>query len=457
MHRFILVSLAVAVAAVSTIALPAAGRCQTAPPATTGSPATTEGFLRLEDLERRALESNPTVAQADAIVRGVLARRRQAGFYPNPIVGYSAEDITRREPGRATHSLWLQQTIVTGGKRRHVQAAVAQERIHAEAERDMQRQRVLNAVRMLYYEALGAQRLVEIRRDLARVAREAVETSEELFNIGQADRPDVLEVQIEADRAELEVTRAEHDLARVWQELAAMVGDPDLPQTPLAGDLEADVPALEEAAVRAEILERSPELRIARARVEHARASLARARADRIPNFFVRGGAGYNFDRTESGRDVGSEFFVEIGVPLPVFDRNQGNIGMAEAQLRVAQAEVRRTELALRTRLAAALRNYRDALRTAERYRAGILQQAQQSYELYRDRFAEMAASYPQVLIARRNLGQVRADYLRSLIDAWQAAVLLEGMLLTGGLDAPEAVPGEPPVTVDVVPFTTTP
>ena len=422
------------------------------------TPATpAERFITLEELERRALESNPTVAQAEAIVRSVLGRRDQAARYPNPIVGYSAEDVTARRPGRSTHSFWAQQSFITSGKRRHVQAAVAQERVHAEAEQGMQRQRVLNAVRTLYWEALGATRLVEIRRELARIAREAVDTSDELFNIGQADRPDVLAVEMEAERAELELARAEHDLTRVWQELGAMVGEPELIPTLLTGDLEADVPAIDEDAVRRRILEQSPELKISRARLEHARASLARARADRVPNFFVRGNAGYNFDRYAPGKDVGPEFGLEIGVPLPIFDRNEGNVASAEAQQRLAAAEVRRTELSLRTRVAAELRGYRDAMRTIERYRATVLAQAQQSYELYLGRFREMAAAYPQVLVTQRNLGQVRAEYVQALVEARQHAVLLDGLLLSGGLEAPEAVPGEPAVTIEAVPFTTTP
>jgi outer membrane protein, heavy metal efflux system len=418
---------------------------------------TAERFLRLEELERLATQKNPTIGQADAIASAVSGRQRQARLYPNPIVGYSADDITAREPGRGKHSFWVQQSIITGGKRALVQKAMAQEAVHAEAELTMQRQRVLNAVRMGFYEVLGAARIVEVRRELARLAREAVDISEDLYNIGQADRPDVLEVTIEAERAEIDLARAEGNLERAWQELAAVVGEPDMPYTALAGDLEAELPVVDEATVREQILRESPELRIARARAEHARASLARARADRLPNFFVRGGAGHNFARTERGSDVGAEFFVEIGVPLPLFDRNQGTIAQAEAQVRLGEAELRRTELSLRSRLAGAIRSYRDAVRTAERYQQTVLGNAQQSYQLYLNRSREMAASYPQVMIARRTLAQVRAEYVRALIDARQAAVLLQGFLLTGALDAPAAIPGEPAVTIEAVPFTTTP
>jgi outer membrane protein, heavy metal efflux system len=414
-------------------------------------------YLRLEELERLALANNPTVAQADTIVRAVLGRKRQASFYPNPIVGFQAEDIKARAPSQSKYFLWAQQTIVTGDKRKLLQAAVAQEQVHAETEKTMQRQAVLNAVKLLYYEALGAWRTVEVRRDLARIAREAVEISEQLYNIGQADRPDVLEVQVEAERAEVELSRAENELARVWQGLAAVVGQPDLPLTPLAGDLEAELPTLDEAVARTQILKESPELRIARTRISHSEAVLARSRADRIPNFFIRGGAGYNFETFGNGKDVGPEFFFEFGIPLPIFDSNAGNIAQAAAQLRLAREEARRVELSLFDRLGGVVKNYRDAQLTVERYQQRILGQAQESYDLYLRRFREMAAAYPQVLIAQRTLGQVRAEYVRALVELWQAAVLLQGQLVRGALEAPAAIPGEPPITIEAVPFTVTP
>jgi outer membrane protein, heavy metal efflux system len=204
-------------------------------------------------------------------------------------------------------------------------------------------------------------------------------------------------------------------------------------------------------------LKESPELRIARTRISHSEAVLARSRADRIPNFFIRGGAGYNFETFGNGKDVGPEFFFEFGIPLPIFDSNAGNIAQAEAQLRLAREEARRVELSLFDRLGGVVKNYRDAQLTVERYQQRILGQAQESYDLYLRRFREMAAAYPQVLIAQRTLGQVRAEYVRALVELWQAAVLLQGQLVRGALEAPAAIPGEPPITIEAVPFTVTP
>ena len=71
------------------------------------------------------------------------------------------------------------------------------------------------------------------------------------------------------------------------------------------------------------------------------------------------------------------------------------------------------------------------------RYEREILPRAQQSVELYRKGFQQMAAAYPQVLIAQRTLFQSRAEYTQALVELWRTASLLEGMLLSGGLDAP--------------------
>lgn len=138
-----------------------------------------------------------------------------------------------------------------------------------------------------------------------------------------------------------------------------------------------------------------------------------------------------------SNRKTGPEASVEIGVRLPLFNRNQGNIAAAEAELTVAEREVRRVELSLRARMAAVLTRFENSARLVERYQQTILPRAQKAYNLYLASFNQMAAAYPQVLIAKRSLYQARADYLDALVSLWQNGIRLQGYLLTGGLDAP--------------------
>jgi cobalt-zinc-cadmium efflux system outer membrane protein len=297
-------------------------------------------------------------------------------------------------------------------------------------------------VRSLYYEALGAQQLVELRTELARIAREAVGVSNELFNVGQADRPDVLSGEIEAELGQLDLVTAQNRLDQVWQQLAAAVGDPFLKQARLEGSLERGLPVLDEQTTLATLLRESPEIRRAQAGIARAGAALSRARAGRAPDLFVRGGFGYNLERFDAppnlaGQRVGPEANVEVGVRIPIFNRNQGNIAAAGAEAVIAEREMRRVELVLRARLATAFRTYQNALSVVTRYERQIIPRAQRAYDLYLTRFRQMAASYPQALIAQRTLFQARADYVSALVDVWQNAVQIQGFLLAGGLDAP--------------------
>jgi cobalt-zinc-cadmium efflux system outer membrane protein len=404
--------------------------------------------LRLEDLERMALERNPTLPQARASVRAAEGRQTQAGVYPNPLIGYELEDLNTREPGRHKNFFWFQLPIVTAGKLERSRDLAAADRERAMVNADVQRVRVVTTVRMLYYEALGAARLVEHREALAKVTREAVEISEELYSVGQADRPDVLEVEMQAQRTEGELAKARSHQRRIWRVLAATVGDPTLPLGRLEGDLELAPPSLDAEAVVAKVLRESPEVRLAQVNLTRARAAADRVRAERIPNLFVRTKLGYNSESYAPGKDVGFEAGVEIGIPLPLFDRQQGNLTSAEADREHARAEVRRLELAIRTELATALRAYEDAREEAARYRQEILPRAEQSVTLYSKGFQQMAAAYPQVLIAQRSLAQARVEYTQALVDLWRGATLLDGMLLSGGLDAPfHSSVSQPPAT----------
>jgi cobalt-zinc-cadmium efflux system outer membrane protein len=58
---------------------------------------------------------------------------------------------------------------------------------------------------------------------------------------------------------------------------------------------------------------------------------------------------------------------------------------------------------------------------------------------MYLSRYREMAAAYPQVLVAQRTFFEMSTEYLQSLSEAWQAALQLQGFLAGDGLDAPAA------------------
>ena len=228
-----------------------------------------------------------------------------------------------------------------------------------------------------------------------------------------------------------------HEYEASWRQLAAFVGQPCLPAGRLQGDLEAPPADLDYDAALAHLLEASPEMQVARAEVTRNQIALRREQVEPVPNLQVRVANGYDF---ETRNNVTS---VSVGARIPLFDKNQGNIRAAQAELARSQAEVARVELSLRHRLAHTYARYRTAKETADAYRTGNLPEAKEAYELYLDGFRKRRAAWPQVLVAQRTYFQISVEYVEALDELRSAETAILGLLLVDGLDEPPAAPDE--------------
>jgi cobalt-zinc-cadmium efflux system outer membrane protein len=406
--------------------------------------------VRLADLEQRVRENSPLVQQARAAVDAARGRARQAGLYPNPVIGYSADEVSFQDEVRGgQQGFFVDQTIVLGGKLGKRRDVLLQAVREAEARLEAAQFSATTGVRMAYFELLAADRRFELERRLVELVDEAVRTSYGLYNAGQSDKPDVLAIEIEDQQARVGATEARSAWERARQQLAIAVGDPALEIGRAEGTLEDAIPNAGETTL-AVLLERSPDIVAARARVETAESAVRAAKAERTPDLFLRGGMHYNRELLEArNQAVGWQGMFEAGVSVPLFNRNQGGIAAAEADVLAANAELRSTELAVRSRYTSVYTAYRDAQRTADIYRTQIIPRAEQSYALYLDKYRQMTAAYPQVLIARRTWLQVNVDYIASLERLYRAALPIQGLLVSGSVgeqgvfSGPLALPGE--------------
>lgn len=391
--------------------------------------------IGLSVLEQLACEHNPTLHQAGANIEAAQGRAVQAGLYPNPTVGYVGERIGAAGTAGEMQGAFIDQTIVTGGKLELSRAKYAQEVSQTKALALAQQYRVVNSVRIRFYQLLAMQRLLDVRAQLVKVADDAVQTTEELVNVGAANKPDLLQARIEArqERVALENARTYYQAA--WQQLAALVGVPELAMTRLDGDLEAAAKLPEFDAAMAHLLEASPEMHVALAELARTQFGLQRERVEPIPNVQVRVANGYDF---ETKSNVTS---VQVGVRLPIFDKNQGNIKTASAQVAYAQADLKRVQLSLRERLARAYARHKTASALAQTYRKDNLPEAKEAYELYLDSFRKRRAAWPQVLVAQRTYFQISVEYTEALADLRGAEVAILGLLLVDGLSEPANAP----------------
>ena len=403
----------------------------------------TGALVALEQVEKIAGESNPTLRQAEAEIRAAKARQRQSGLYPNPTVAYTGDEIRGGSVGGGKQGFFVQQTVVTGGKLGLSREVFGKEVKLAEIEAEEQKTRVQSAVKMAFLRVLAAQELLYARRDLAQIALDSVETQRRLMNTGQADETEVLEAEVEAQRMRMSARMQENTLREEWRSLAAVIGRPDLPLSTVAGDLEKGWPEVNEEEAVGAIAKNSPAVRIAETAEARAQSVLGRARREAIPDIQVRGGMEYNNELLGSAPFAkGWEGIAEVAVQIPLFNRNQGNVSAARADIERAAGEKKRISLTLRERAASAADQYANARVMAVEYRDEMLPRAKKAYSLMAGRYGQMLASYPRVLDAQRKLYELQIEYIGALESVWTNGIALQGYLLTDGLEAP-ARPGE--------------
>jgi len=401
-----------------------------------------------------ALHSNPTFAQSAANIQAAEGRKKQSGLYPNPTIGYQGEEIRGGSFRGGEQGFFVQQDIVMGGKLGLNRKVFDQELKQAQMEGEEQEMRVVTNVRMSYIQALAAQQTLDLRKNLSKLAEDAVETSHQLANVGQADAPDVLEAEVEAQQAQLAVTMAERSQQRIWKALGAVVGNPRLPIMQLEGKLEDTLPVNADELVE-KIVNESPAVKIAELGVKRAEAALARDKREPIPDLQLRGGMQQNRELSEfTGRPVGLQGFADVGIRIPIFNRNQGNVATAKADAERARREVERVKLVLRERAASVVQNYTFSQSAVDRYQNQMIPRAQKAYEMYTKKYQDMAAAYPQVLIAQRTLMQLEVSYVNALENFATSSLSLQSYLLMDGLEAPSQPGGiDQPVREVNVPF----
>ena len=391
--------------------------------------------LTLEALEQKAMVSNPSVRRFAALVGAARGNSVQVGLRPNPSVGYEGQQLG--SGGLAEqHGVLFSQEIVRGGKLQLNRAVADRDRMRVEQELAAQQQRVLNDVRIVFYQVLLAQRQIDLTTNLIRISDEGSQSVDALFQAKEAGRADILQAQLETENARIlaENARNRHDAA--WRSLAAIVGEPDLAPQPLVGEAAGPPKDFEFHESLSRLLQLSPEISAAAMQVERARLALERARVEPIANVNVQGLVNWQ-DNGIGGKPDGG---IAVSMPIPVFNRNQGGIARTEHELVAARQALSQLELDLQNRLAPVFEQYANARNQVDRYDKNILPAAQESLTLTRQMYGAGQANYITLLTAQRTFSQTQLNYLDAVRALRISEVEIDGLLLRGSLQTSAAV-----------------
>lgn len=382
----------------------------------------------LAQLESTALQQNPAILQASSSAQKAYGYRNQVGLKPNPVVGYQGQQLA--DAGTDQHLAFVEQDLVMGDKLRKNQSVLNQEIQSQLWEVETQRIRVLTDVRQRFYDALAAQRRKELAVEFEVVAAKGVRFAEARMRAKEGTRPEVLQAEIQLKEVQLQRRNAESAFRGAWKQLMAVAGMPNVEPGALVGHLSVGTADRDWDAVQNQILSSSPELQGARSRFARARANLDRQQAQAIPNLSLMLGAGQD-------NGTGSGFInTQISLPVPVHNKNQGNIAAAHAEFCRASHDVRRTENAIHSRLAEARRDFEVSAARVQQYEQEILPRARETLTLAESAYEAGEFDFLQVLIVRRTYFESNLSYVTAQVDLARSAALVDGSVLSGGLDS---------------------
>ncbi|MFO0852455.1 MAG: TolC family protein [Gemmataceae bacterium] len=406
--------------------------------------------LSLADLQRMAAETSPVLRRATAAAEAAFGPVVQAGLYPNPTVGYQGDQIQPRlnVPPGATFSGagqqggFVNQLIKTAGKLSLAQAVAGFDYLNAVVAVRRAEVDVTNAVRTQYFAVLVARQAVEVNRTLTELTDEVYRLQLRQVVAGEAAGYEPLLLYAQAEQARNALAQAEATARAAWRQLAAAVGRPDLPPAPLTGRADAPAPVFDLDRLRARILEQHTDLLTARNTVTQAEVNLRLQRRLVIPDLTTN--QYHQYDNAAQTYQFGLQF----GVSLPVFDRNQGNIRQAAAQIGRATADLTATQNDLQGRLAEAIGRYEASRVNAARYREKVIPSLSQAYRAIIRRYqAEPEkVGFNDIVVAQQNLATVLQAYLAALNAQWQAVVDVATLGQLDDLYPPEPAPESPAI-----------
>jgi outer membrane protein, heavy metal efflux system len=399
-----------------------------APPA--GAPQNLRTHVSLDEAIDLALKHNHSLQAARTTILQNQAEEITANLRPNPTLLGDAQFLPFFHPddfnapyleNSAQFDLGVSYLFERGKKRQHrLQAAKDQTAVTAATVDDNARTLTFNVASQFISALLAQSELDLAQKDLASF-QQTVDISQASFNAGSMSGADLLKIKIQLLQFQMDVSAARLARVQALASLRQLLGYESVPENyDVVGDLEYKPVKLGEDDLKAMALRQRPDVRAAQLGITAANSQLELAKADGKVD--VTGQANYTH--------VGDLNTVSLfgSVPLPVFNRNQGEI--ARTRYAITQSQELSNEQA--SIALTDVTNSYEGLRTNDEvvvlYQSGYLKEAEDSRDISQYAYQRGAATLLDFLDAERSYRatelayrQALANYMTSLEQLRQA------------------------------------
>jgi cobalt-zinc-cadmium efflux system outer membrane protein len=250
---------------------------------------------------------------------------------------------------------------------------------------------------------------------------QTVQISRSRFAAGDISEAELKKIELEGLRYQNGVIDAEmeRDLAR--QKLSALLGlQPGAALEP--SEIKEPRQPLDPGQLMERALKQRPDLRAAQSAHGLAEAAISAARRDALPDISL--GLGYTHSEFTASGDNPNSLALSLSMPVPVFDRNQANIGRARLDLRRADNDLQRLSIAVQHEVADAVRRSARANQLLHVFEeGGMLERADTALRVAEKSYKAGSVSLLELLEAQRTYIETRGQYLHALHDYRQSLV----------------------------------
>jgi len=388
----------------------------------------------LADLQKLAVENSPTLRQAVADVKAAEGALIQAKTYQNPTIAYQASP-TNNNSNAGAQGGYIDQPLRMWGKMKLSVAAAQKDLDNAQLALRRARSDLSTNVRNAYFSLIVAKETMRVNRALVRLTEEIYRLYISYLAAGVVAPYEPAPLRASAYTSRLAYQQSIYAYIAAWKTLVATLGLPQLPLTEVSGRVDRLIPYYDYDKVLAYVLANHTDVLTARNSVQKAQYNLQLARITPCPDIDLLGAVW-----KESTIPPYVIFYqAQVVFPIPIWDRNRGNIISAQAALIRAVEETHRVENALTNTLAANFSNYQSNLKALEYYRRYILPDQVRYYRgVFERRHVDPTASSIDLLAnlvtAQQALATNVQNYLGILGALWSAVVSVADLIQTPDL-----------------------
>jgi len=373
-----------------------------------------------------ALLKNPELSAFSYEVRVREALTLQASLLPNPEASFEMENFAGSNGLRGFNgtetTLQLGQLIELAGKRQKRTQVAALESDLATWDYEARRLNVYVAVVNAFVEVITAQRRVALEEELVQLAWDFLKNIQKRVKAGKDSPAEAARAEVELSNAKIALQRAQKELLSSRQRLAATWGDSSLRFQQVSGELDTLV-KLPELNKLQSLVKQNPDVARWVAEMQLRDAILASARAQRIPDPTIAGGV------RRLNEANASAFVFGVSLPIPLFNRNQGEIRAAEYRKLQAQKLQEATLIAALTRISEIHSRISAVQEEINIIREQSIPRAQEAFQVIREGYLSGRFGFLDVLDAQRTLFDVRSRYLDALVEFHQSVAALERLI----------------------------